>query len=442
MAAVLAYWLRHGTLDWPFAYVVVTLMGVLITSHALHVARVYQFDDLLRLPRQLNRLAVALPAVMLLLLALGFFTKTSGEFSRAWVALWFALSFVGLVAVRVVMAIRLRRLQAEGRLTRSVAIIGAGEPGQRLVRHLVHNPEPGVRLVGIFDDRRTRIPREIEGQPVRGTVDDLVALARRERIDRIVIALPWSNKPRLFECMHKLKLLPVSVHLCPDTVGFRLHNRGVTQLGGVPMFSVAEPPLTGWSIAVKAVEDRVLATLILIAVLPTLLAIAALVKLDGPGPMLFRQRRYGFNNNVFDVFKFRTMVDDPRFADGAAQATRDDPRVTEVGAFLRRHSLDELPQLVNVLKGEMSIVGPRPHAVPHNERYAELIDGYLARHKVKPGITGWAQVNGLRGETDTLEKMEARVEHDLFYVENWSLLFDLRIVFLTLFVGMRGANAY
>jgi len=347
-----------------------------------------------------------------------------------------------MVVVRVVLVIQMRAWQRDGLLTRNIAIIGAGGPGQRLVHHLADNVEPGIKLIGIFDDRRTRVPREIEGYPVRGTIDDLVALTRRERIDRIIIALPWSNKPRLFECMNKLKTVPVSVHLCPDTIGFHLHNRGVSHFGGVPMFSVSEPPLTGWSLAVKAAEDRILAALILLAILPALSTIAALIKLDGPGPMLFRQRRFGFNNNVFTVYKFRTMVDDPSFADGAAQARRDDPRVTAIGAFLRRYSLDELPQFINVLKGEMSIVGPRPHAVIHNEQYAALIDGYLARHKVKPGITGWAQVNGLRGETDTLEKMEARVEHDLFYVENWSLLFDLRIILSTLFVGLRGENAY
>jgi putative colanic acid biosynthesis UDP-glucose lipid carrier transferase len=195
-------------------------------------------------------------------------------------------------------------------------------------------------------------------------------------------------------------------------------------------------------VVVKAAEDRILATLILLLALPTLLTIAALVKLDSSGPVLFRQRRFGFKNDVFTVLKFRSMAADADRDGTVPQATRGDPRVTRLGAFLRRHSLDELPQFLNVIKGDMSIVGPRPHAVAHNEQYAGLIDDYLVRHKVKPGITGWAQVNGLRGETDTIEKMEARVQHDLYYVDNWSLLFDLRIILLTLFVGFRSDQAY
>jgi putative colanic acid biosynthesis UDP-glucose lipid carrier transferase len=208
------------------------------------------------------------------------------------------------------------------------------------------------------------------------------------------------------------------------------------------MFNLWEPPLSSWSVVVKAAEDRILATLILLLALPTLLTIAAVVKLDSSGPVLFRQRRFGFKNDVFTVLKFRSMAADADRDGTVPQATRGDPRVTRLGAFLRRHSLDELPQFLNVIKGDMSIVGPRPHAVAHNEQYAGLIDDYLARHKVKPGITGWAQVNGLRGETDTIEKMEARVQHDLYYVDNWSLLFDLRIILLTLFVGFRSDQAY
>lgn len=208
------------------------------------------------------------------------------------------------------------------------------------------------------------------------------------------------------------------------------------------MFNLWEPPLSSWSVVVKAAEDRILATLILLLALPTLLTIAALVKLDSSGPVLFRQRRFGFKNDVFTVLKFRSSVEHVDSDDTAPQATRDDARVTRLGSFLRRHSLDELPQFLNVIKGDMSIVEPRPQAVAHNEQYAGLIDDYLSRHKVKPGITGWAQVNGLRGETDTIEKMEARVQYDLYYVDNWSLLFDLRIILLTLFVGFRSDQAY
>ncbi|MFQ5784810.1 MAG: undecaprenyl-phosphate glucose phosphotransferase [Alphaproteobacteria bacterium] len=441
-AAVLAYFLRHGDLDLSFAYFMVIAIGVLLMTNTMQAAKLYVFDEIQRLPGQVYKLSMALPVVLLMLLALGFFTKTSGEFSRVWVALWFAISFVGLVAVRAALLVRLRSWQRRGLLTRNLVIIGAGELGQRLVRHLKAMGDPGVRLVGLFDDRRTRVPDEIEGLPVLGEVEDIAAFTRETRVDEIVIALPWDNEPRITACMEKLKTVPVNVDLCPDTIGFRLYNRGVRHLGGVPMLNVSEVPLSGWSLMVKAIEDRVLAGLIFIVLLPLFAAIAVFIKQGSPGPVFFRQRRYGFNNEVITVYKFRTMVDDAAYADGGRQATRGDPRVTRVGAFLRRHSLDELPQLINVIKGEMSIVGPRPHAVVHNEQYAALIDGYLGRHKVKPGITGWAQVNGLRGETDTLDKMEARVRHDIYYVDNWSLLFDLRILLLTLFVGFRSEHAY
>jgi putative colanic acid biosynthesis UDP-glucose lipid carrier transferase len=219
----------------------------------------------------------------------------------------------------------------------------------------------------------------------------------------------------------------------------------MTHLAGLSLSDVVDRPLTGWSGVLKAAEDRILAAFILLLIAPLMLAIAAAIKLSSKGPVLFRQKRYGFNNQVIEVLKFRSMYQEPDTGDAGAevaQATRDDRRVTPLGRVLRRTSLDELPQFLNVLKGDMSIVGPRPHAVAHHERYARLIDQYLARHRVKPGITGWAQVNGLRGETETLDKMEERVRHDLYYIENWSLRFDLCIILLTLRVGFAHPNAY
>ena len=442
VAAVLAYWLRHGHIDAPFSYLVVTVIGAVLLANALHAGKLYVFESLMELTQQVHKLSMALPVVFLVLLALGYFTKTSEQLSRIWLLMWFGLSFAGLVSLRALLLLNLRSWQRRGWLTRNLLIVGAGETGQRLVHHLNAQADPALKILGLFDDRRTRVPSEVEGHAVIGVIDDIPEFIRANRVDEIIIALPWTNKPRLIECMDKLKSVPMAVRLCPDTMGFHLYNRSVSHLGGVPLFNVWEPPLSGWSVLVKAAEDRILAVLIVLLVLPTMLTIALLVKLDSPGPVLFRQRRFGFNNDVITVLKFRSMVENADPGDAVPQATRDDPRVTRLGAFLRRHSLDELPQFFNVIKGDMSIVGPRPHAVAHNEQYAALIDGYLARHKVKPGITGWAQVNGLRGETRTLEKMEARVQHDLYYVDNWSLLFDLRIILLTLFVGFRSDQAY
>ena len=442
LTAVLAYWLREGHIDAPFAYTVVTLIGVVLVANALSAGKLYVFESLTDLTGQVHKMSVALPVVFLVLLALVYFTKTSEQLSRFWLMMWFALCCAGLVGTRIALLLRLHSWQRRGWLTRNLVIVGAGETGQRLVHHLDVNADPALKILGLFDDRRTRVPAEVDGYEVLGTVDDIPEFVRKSRVDEIIIALPWTNKPRLIECMDKLKSVPMTVRMCPDTIGFHLYNRGVSHIGGVPMFNVWEPPLSGWSVVVKAAEDRILAVVILLLALPTLATIALLVKLDSPGPVLFRQRRFGFNNNVITALKFRSMTATADGDGAVPQATRGDPRVTWIGAFLRRHSLDELPQFVNVLRGDMSIVGPRPHAVRHNEQYAALIDDYLARHKVKPGITGWAQVNGLRGETETLDKMEARVQHDLYYVDNWSLLFDLRIILLTLFVGFRSDHAY
>jgi len=234
----------------------------------------------------------------------------------------------------------------------------------------------------------------------------------------------------------------MDVSLAPEPLGFRLMERRVRHLGDLPMTMVQEPPLSGWNYIIKSLEDRVLSALIILAISPILLLLTILIRLDSPGPAIFRQQRYGFNNNVFTVFKFRSMRDDIGDVRGGAQATRGDPRITRIGAFIRKTSLDELPQLFNVLLGDMSLVGPRPHAVAHNEEYAGKVDQYLSRHKVKPGITGWAQIHGFRGETDTDEKMEMRVQYDLYYIDNWSLWLDLRIIIRTLVVGFVNENAY
>jgi putative colanic acid biosynthesis UDP-glucose lipid carrier transferase len=441
-AAVVAYGLRHGVLDLPFSYVVVVLIGFLLTLNAFSIVGLYDTEVLVRATPQFNRIVATLPVVFLVLLALGFFTKTSEEFSRIWAAMWLGFSVLGLLAWRLLARERLRAWQSSGEFCHHLVIVGAGEPGRRLVEHIGRLHDRGIRLLGLFDDRGTRIPRELGGVPVLGTVDDLVPFARRNRVDTIVIALPWLSSDRIDACIEKVRTIPANIELCPDILRLGLPFRGVANVVGLPMIKVFDRPLSGWSYFVKAAEDRVLALVLLILALPLFLTLAALVKIDSPGPVFFRQQRFGFNNDVFTVLKFRTMHHGRPPEPGVPQARRDDPRVTRVGAVLRRHSLDELPQLLNVLRGEMSIVGPRPHAVAHNHAYAPVIDGYLARHRVKPGITGWAQVHGLRGETDAPEKMAARIRYDLYYIDNWSLLLDLRIIVMTLFVGFSGRHAY
>jgi putative colanic acid biosynthesis UDP-glucose lipid carrier transferase len=441
-AGVLSYIARHGVDQPPFSYIVVMAIGVLLVINGFALSGLYRIESFGRLTPQIGRLIVALPAVFLMLVAFGFFTKTSEEFSRVWVALWFVLALVGLAVWRAIVRAHVRDWQAAGVFGREVAIVGAGEPGRRLVEHLALAHDPSLRVIGIYDDRKTRVPGAIGGIPVMGTIEDLVGRARREHIDTIIVALPWSSTERVAICLEKLRLIPANVQLCPDVLRLGGPFRGVSSTGGVPMINIYDRPLSGWSYFVKAAEDRLVAFALLTMALPMFAAIAVMIKLDSPGPVFFRQQRFGFNNNVFTVYKFRTMAHERAPEPEVPQARRDDPRVTRVGAFLRRHSLDELPQLFNVLKGEMSIVGPRPHAVAHNKSFAPIINGYLARHRVKPGITGWAQVNGLRGETPAPESMAARVQHDLYYIDNWSLLFDLRIIALTAIVGFSGKHAY
>jgi putative colanic acid biosynthesis UDP-glucose lipid carrier transferase len=341
------------------------------------------------------------------------------------------------------MRVVLRTLRRHGRNSRTVAIAGAGVLGERILRTLLDNAWMGLRPMGFFDDHKPVGSRPVEGSDVQvlGDLGDMVARAQAGAFDIVYIALPLRAEGRVRDVIDGLSNTSATVYFVPDIFAFNLLQARLVPLGGIPTIGVFETPFAsvdGW---VKRVEDIVLASLILLfASVPMLLA-AIGVKLSSKGPVFFRQRRYGLDGRAFLVWKFRSMTvceDGPEIP----QAKRFDPRVTPFGAFLRRTSLDELPQFFNVLLGSMSIVGPRPHAVAHNEQYRKLIHGYMLRHKVKPGITGWAQINGFRGETDTLDKMERRVEHDLWYICNWSLWLDLRIVLMTTLKGFAGRNTY
>lgn len=429
----------------PEQYLAVAGLAVLLQVNLFQFSSLYRFDLLSGLLYQIGRLTVAWSALFFLLLAIAFLTKTSDQYSRGWALIWYSSGLIALVALRVGLYLRIRRWASEGRLTRNIAIIGIGEQGQRLLQYLGEQRNADIRIVGLFDDRTVqggRAPETLEGYAVVGSVDDLVGFARNNRIDQVVIALPWSAEDRLLEIMRKLRTLPVDVQLCVDLVGYHLSASTFGRIGSVPAINVFQKPLSDWKLLIKDVEDRVLGMMILLFIAPLLAIIAVLIKLDSPGPVFFRQTRYGFNNQEIDVWKFRTMWQDAEKDETVPQAKRDDPRVTRFGRFLRRSSLDELPQIFNVLRGEMSLVGPRPHAVLHNEQFAQIIDEYAARHRVKPGITGWAQVNGWRGETDTVHKMQKRVEHDMHYIDNWSVGFDLKILAMTPFVLLRGNNAY
>lgn len=415
------------------------LLALLLVPSLFDMLGLYAYERLVELDFTLTRAALGWALVAMALVTTGYATETLDTVPRAQAAVFAGIALAGLLGDRLAAALLIRRWQRNGRLLRHVVIVGAGELGQRLVRHLRQAGE-GVRLLGLFDDRRDRIPEYVAGYPVLGTVDDLLVFARDHPVDLVVVALPYGARARIRDWLQKLRALPADVRLCPDIADYHLEQRGVSHIAGVPVVHLYDRPLSGWNALVKAAEDRLLAAFVLLLTAPLLSAIALAVRLDSPGPVLYRQKRWGFAGRPIEILKFRTMYveccDDGE-SGPVRQARRGDPRVTRVGRWLRRYSLDELPQFLNVLKGDMSIVGPRPHAVAHNELYARLIGDYLARHKVKPGITGWAQVNGLRGETPTIEDMHRRVQYDLYYVENWSLLFDLQIILRTLIVGFR-----
>jgi putative colanic acid biosynthesis UDP-glucose lipid carrier transferase len=292
-----------------------------------------------------------------------------------------------------------------------------------------------MEFVGIFDG-------QTDGACDRPGITELQHLCRVRCIDEVLVALPWPDPDSLNTTIMRLSSTSVNIKLAPDLPKIARPYLSFDNICGAPVLSVVERPLKGWQCAIKRLEDVVLSVLALIVMMPIMLIIAFLIRLESPGPVIFRQERWGFNGNKITVLKFRTMrvasVPDPH----VVQAQRNDPRVSRIGTLLRRTSLDELPQFINVLRGDMSLVGPRPHAIAHNEYYSSLIDNYLARHRLKPGITGLAQINGYRGITDTLEKMQKRVEYDLMYIENWSLLLDFKILFLTLLVGFVNPNAY
>jgi Undecaprenyl-phosphate glucose phosphotransferase len=360
-----------------------------------------------------------------------------------WLLIWAFMALVGIVAVRVVRSVLLRRWRAAGRLKQLVAIYGTGDLAERLVQRLAACPE-AMEIVGVFDDRSGRgVAGDALREQAHGTTADLVELSRQLKIDRIVVALPHSAEKRLLEILRKLHRMPVEISLAPDMVGFNVLAKDHGAYGGVPLLDVYGRPLTIGQGFVKAVFDRLAAGIGIVALAPLLVMVTAVIKLDSRGPVLFRQNRYGFGDRVIQVFKFRTMRAEAADSNGERQTEIHDPRLTRIGGFLRRWSLDELPQLFNVLRGELSLVGPRPHAVSMHvkqRRNEDIVPEYALRHHVKPGITGWAQVNGYHGPVQTERALRERVAYDLDYINHWSLWFDFRIILRTLVVfGQRHA---
>ncbi|MEY4578422.1 MAG: hypothetical protein RL701_3125 [Pseudomonadota bacterium] len=436
--ACLAYpqeWDSMDTMAAAFAVVLFYLVG-----QAQGLYRAWRAEPI---KREFMRVWVCWAFVVPLLLLVAFLTKTSENFSRRIVSEWFIVAPTLISLSRVAFRILLQEARSRGYNTRAVAIAGASPLGEEVARSIRRSPWMGMRMVGFYDDRHISRLQPIDAQAgeVMGDLDALLQAARDGEVDVVYIALPMRAEPRINAIIRRLQDTTASVYLAYDFGGFDVLRAQWGQVGNVPVMSVVENPFHGIEGFTKRVEDLVLGSIIMTILLLPMAVIALAIKLTSRGPVFFRQRRYGLNGEEIRVLKFRSMT---CMEDGAEvkQAVKNDQRVTKLGGILRRTSLDELPQFIQVLTGEMSIVGPRPHAVLHNEQYRALIQGYMLRHKVKPGITGWAQVNGWRGETDTLEKMTKRVEYDLAYIRDWELWMDLKIIFMTIFGAFRGKNAY
>ncbi len=428
----------------------VYLAAVLIAAAA--TALMFQAFDLYNVPalsafiRSFSRITLGWSLVVAGLMAGAFFAKIGADFSRVWIVTWYGLALLALFGERLALSALVRRWIREGRLNRRAVIVGGGEEAEALIKALEASHDTDIRIAGIFDDRGPgRVSPFVAGYPKLGNIDELVKFARASRIDLLIVSLPVTAEKRLLQLLKKLWVLPVDIRMSAHNTALRFRPRTYSYIGNVPFIDVSDKPINDWDRVKKWLFDKIAATAAVILLAPVMAAIALLIKLDSKGPVIFRQKRQGFNNELIDVYKFRSMYVGHADVDASKLVTRDDPRVTRVGRILRKTSLDELPQFFNVLKGELSLVGPRPHALKakaEDKLYSDVVDGYFARHRVKPGVTGWAQISGWRGETDTEEKIQRRVEHDLYYIENWSVTFDLYICLMTPFALLKGENAY
>ena len=411
----------------------------------LHAAGCYDFRAIMSPARRAPTTIAVCVLVYLVLIALAFAFKISSEISRLWAFSWMLSLVLLVLTFRAIAATVTRRLAEAGRLGRRIMIYGAGLQGQRLLERIEQLDEPWNRVVGVFDDRLARSAATLGRYPLLGNLSDLVEWGRRQCPDEILIAIPWGAEARLVHILQTLSVLPANVRLCSEFHRVDLIQGRVNSQYGITMLNAFEKPQSGWGRIWKRCFDFGFAALAMLLLCPLMLAIAAGIKLESPGPVLFRQKRYGFNNKLVEIYKFRTM--DARSSDelGNRLTERNDPRVTRLGGILRRFSLDELPQLLNVLRGEMSVVGPRPHAILTTAGGREcdaVVDQYAVRHKVKPGITGWAQVNGWRGTMQDEEHLIRRVEHDMYYINNWTPIFDLQILVRTVWVILQGRNSF
>ncbi|MEM6463610.1 MAG: undecaprenyl-phosphate glucose phosphotransferase [Pseudomonadota bacterium] len=428
------------------AYVLICIAGALFSGLLFQISDGYQLQSLRHVMRTFPTLLVCWTITFAIMAVAAFFMKVGGEFSRFWFGSWYLSGLAYVVFGRYFIAFAIRHWARNGTMERRAVIVGGGPAAKQLIRAIEQQQDNDVRICGIFDDRGdSRSPAIVAGYPKLGTVSELVEFGRLARIDMLILSLPLTAEKRVMEMLKQLWVLPVDIRLAAHSSELRFRPRAYSSIGDVQMLDIFDRPINDWDSVVKRIFDVVFSTLGILVFSPVMILTAIAIKATSKGPVLFVQERHGFNNEIINVYKFRSMYTEESDYSGRAAVTKNDPRVTPVGRFIRRTSIDELPQFFNAFKGSLSLVGPRPHAIQaaSNDRlYADVVDSYFARHRVKPGVTGWAQINGWRGEIDDDEKIKQRTAFDLYYIENWSLLFDLKILLLTPIKLLNTENAY
>jgi Undecaprenyl-phosphate glucose phosphotransferase len=430
----------------PAFYIPVILAACLLANVLFNAVRAHRIAAYRMVFTQLGRVLVAWTVVMTILTVGLFLLKAGDHFSRVWLVGWFIGGAVLLLSYRLALRALVQRWTAQGRLRRRTVVVGGGKDAENLIEQIRASASHDIELLGLFDDRiDDRSPETVAGYPKLGKVVDLIEFARRTQVDLVIVSMPLSAEKRVLDMLTQLWVLPVDIRLSAHMSKLKFTNKAYSYVGDIAVFDMADRPISDWNLVFKWVFDKIVALTALILLSPIMLATAISIKLESPGPVFFRQNRHGFNNELIKIYKFRSMRTDMLDEAATKLVTKGDARVTKVGKFIRRTSIDELPQLFNVLKGELSIVGPRPHALQakaDNQLYYEAVEGYFARHRVKPGMTGWAQINGWRGETDTIDKIMNRVNHDLYYIEHWSIWFDVYILAMTPIRLFDSENAY
>ncbi|WP_122575557.1 undecaprenyl-phosphate glucose phosphotransferase [Pseudomonas viridiflava] len=430
---LLGAFMPDGVMEKPQNYLAMQVFFGIVVVLIFQAMGVYSealFSNALRLRSIVIAWSASFGLLLFMQRTLGLF----GNLSNEHLVFWYVASLFLYCVIRLLMLALFKHQMRKGVFLQNAVILGATENGMRLAEYLLQHQDIRSGVMGFIDDRIGRMPKTVANLPLLGNTSDLERLIREEKVTQVLVALPWTAENRMDHIIHELRRFPVNVLLVPDMVAFRHSHNRITEVAKLPMFNASDVPLNGWSPFIKRAEDIVLSSLALLALSPFMLLVALAIKLDSPGPVFFRQKRYGYNNRLIEVFKFRSMHQHQADATAEQQTTRGDARITRVGRFIRKTSLDELPQLFNVVAGSMSMVGPRPHATATKAAgilFEQAVKEYTSRHRVKPGITGLAQINGYRGETDTVEKIEKRVEFDLEYIENWSVWFDLYILMRT-----------